>query len=154
MYFSKVILKSSLSQINELEKFIDSIMLNYNIEEQYRGVISVPLVESVKNAIIHGNKNDISKKVIVNMQVKDSKLNFSVEDEGAGYDYSYIVKQSMIQNNVRGLYKIEKLAEDINFEKNGACISYKIDVPFKMMVPSREKLLKNSKADITIEQYV
>ncbi|MBO4581644.1 MAG: ATP-binding protein [Bacteroidales bacterium] len=154
MYFSKVILKSSLSQITELEKFIDSIMLNYNIEEQYRGVISVPLVESVKNAIIHGNKCDIAKKVTVSMQVQNSKLKFSVEDEGEGFDYGTAGKESGIKENKRGLYKIETLAEDVDFEKNGACISYKINVPFRMMVPGRENLLRNVNADILAEQYI
>lgn len=152
MFFSKVILKSTLSQIAELEKFIDSIMLNYNIEEQYRGVISVPLVESVKNAISHGNGNDESKRVTVAMQVQNSKLKFSVEDEGKGFDYQSEMNKSMVEKLGRGLSKVELLTQNVGFEKNGACITYSVDVPFKVMMPQRT--LNNAHSNISVEQYI
>ncbi len=152
MFFSKVILKSTSGQITELEKFIDSIMHNYSIEEQYRGVITVPLVESVKNAISHGNGNDASKRVTVAMQVHNSKLKFSVEDEGKGFDYELEMHKNIAEKTGRGLNKVELLAQNVSFEKNGACITYSVDVPFKVMMPQRT--LSKAHSNISVEQYI
>ena len=91
MFYSQISINSDINNLSELEMFIDEVMDNYHIEEQYYGILSVPLIESTKNAIIHGNKNNVQKKVTISIQKNDKEIQCSVSDEGSGFDYDSII---------------------------------------------------------------
>lgn len=48
---------------------------------------SLMLYEGLTNAIYHGNRNDLSKKVILTLDCDESALTVRIEDEGEGFDY-------------------------------------------------------------------
>ena len=53
---------SEINNINLLENFIDEICDEYRINNTYFGNILISLVETVKNAIIYGNKKILIKR--------------------------------------------------------------------------------------------
>ena len=81
------------------------------------------------NAIVHGNKNDRSKKVFVRAIFKDDQLEFLIEDEGNGFDSGRVVDPTLPENlkkeSGRGIFLIRKLADEVTFSNGGRKIQIK-----------------------------
>jgi serine/threonine-protein kinase RsbW len=124
-------------------------MQHFGIKEDFLGILSVPLNECVKNAVIHGNKCDKTKKVVIEVQLKKSKLCFSVSDEGEGFDYESVMKTTPEQQEKNGLCIVKMLAQNPTFSRNGTQISYTIDVPF-----SCDKNRQNQRAEALLQSQI
>jgi len=145
MFCSKISLQSDLSELSEIEFLAEDIMQQFKIEEDFSGVISVPLYECVKNAIVHGNKCNKDKKVNIETQWEKSKLSFSITDEGQGFDYNSLLQKGIEQRKGNGLLLVEMLTEDLSFSNNGSQVSYKVNVPFSLPIGNeRISVLKQS----------
>lgn len=153
MFYSQMSLQSDLSQLSELDLFLENIMQQCGIKEDFLGIMNVALNECVENAIIHGNKSDINKKVLVEVQLRQSKLLFSVTDEGQGFDYDSFLQQNIEQSQKSGLLTVKMLTENLSFEKNGAQVFYTVDVPFSfsagdkrmdVLQQTKQTIVKNS----------
>jgi serine/threonine-protein kinase RsbW len=148
-------LQSDLSKLSGIELFLESIIQQFGIREDYFGVLSVPLNECVKNAIIHGNKCNENKMVVVEVCFEQSKLLFSITDEGEGFDYSPFLQQDIEQSKNNGLFLVKLLTEELSFAKNGSQVSYKLDVPFAFSVNNKRldilQQLQNVVKDLRME---
>ncbi|HNX06054.1 MAG TPA: ATP-binding protein [Bacteroidales bacterium] len=118
-----LIIKSDIHEITEVEKFVESICDYYNLNDTYFGNIMVALTEAVENAIIHGNKSNPDKKVMIHFDFSQKGIDFTVEDQGAGYDFSAIPDATDAKANPEkkgtGIYLIKTLADDVHFMDNG-----------------------------------
>ena len=117
-------LPSKLESITTVENFIDNLSEKYKFtEETYANVLTC-LSEAVINAIVHGNKLDISKKVYINLEViQNKRLIFTIADEGSGFDYNNLPDPTSPENlenySGRGVYIIKKLADQCIFNTMG-----------------------------------
>ena len=138
MFYTTTEIPSDLSKISEIESFVRCIMQNCKMDMQYFGILCTPLIEAVKNAIIHGNHNDIHKKVKILCQQENEKWTFSVKDEGIGFSYEEYQKQRILGLS-HGLSIISTLCDEIEFQNNGSTIIFTIQLPrLKQEVPQRE----------------
>ena len=80
MFYMQMSLPSEISKLSETEMFLESLMQQFEIKEDFLGIFSVPLNECVKNAIINGNKCDKDKTVLIEVCLEQSKLLFSITD--------------------------------------------------------------------------
>ena len=147
MFYSQLILESDLSQMGKVDAFLESIVQHFGIKDDFAGILNLPLVECVKNAIIHGNKMNKHKTVVVDFQIKESKLSFTVTDEGQGFDYETILTHCDNAPEKNGLFIVNRLAEDIAFSKNGSQVSYKVNVPFSVSSPVNRAAILQQKAE-------
>jgi serine/threonine-protein kinase RsbW len=149
-------LPSEISKLSETEMFLESLMRQFEIKEDFWGILSLPLHECVKNAIVHGNKCNKDKTVLIEVFLEQSKLLFSITDEGQGFDYNSFLQQNMEQSEHNGLFLVSLLTEDLSFAKNGSKISYKVDVPLRVfgndkrinILQQSQTVVKNSQIDI------
>ena len=153
MFYSQISLQSDLSQMSEIDSFLENVMQQCGIKEDFLGIMSVPLMECVENAIIHGNKSEIGKKVLVEVQLKQSKLLFSITDEGQGFDYDSFLQQNIETAQKSGLLTLKMLTEELSFAKKGSQVFYTVDVPFSfsandkridVLQQSQQSVVKNS----------
>lgn len=110
--------------IHLVEKFVEDICDQFNINNTYFGNILIALTEAVNNAIEHGNKKDPSKKVTVLFESKAEGLSFTVCDEGFGFDPNAVPDPTDLKNNPenykgRGIFLIKHLSDKINFKDGG-----------------------------------
>ncbi len=77
---------SEISNIRKIENVIDELSNELGINKDAYGKILVATLEAVNNAIIHGNKTDISKHVNVAFILSNRILNITVRDEGTGFN--------------------------------------------------------------------
>ena len=86
----QLIFPSLPENIHQVEKFVEDICDEYNINNTYFGNILVALTEAVENAIVHGNKNNPAKNVEIIFVSKPEGLSFTIKDEGKGFDINQI----------------------------------------------------------------
>jgi serine/threonine-protein kinase RsbW len=117
-------LPSRLDSLTTVENFVDSLKEHYNIGEDVYGNMLTCLSEATINAIVHGNKEDESKKVYINLEVQQGKrLVFTIADEGDGYDYNHLPDPTAPENienlTGRGVFIIKHLADQCIFNSKG-----------------------------------
>ena len=124
---------SSPDNFKMLYILLDQIRKQVAINDEMLANIELVVGEAINNAIMHGNKGDVSKMVTVNAEiVADNILVVTVADEGAGFCYSAIADPTLpenIQNPTgRGVYLMKQLADLVVFSNNGSTV----EVQFKL----------------------
>src|SRR5476649_2470205 len=79
-------LQSKMESLNALEKLIEDLADKYSIADDTFANMMTCLNEVFINAIVHGNKLQADKKVIVNAEVDNKRIIWTVTDEGPGFD--------------------------------------------------------------------
>lgn len=85
--------------------------------------MKISLTELIVNAILHGNKKDFSKKVIMGHIVDKSKAVISIMDEGSGFNPNIIpdptLPENLIKDCGRGLFIVRHYVDSLIFNDKG-----------------------------------
>jgi serine/threonine-protein kinase RsbW len=123
---------SKIESLRKVEKVIDEISGEFHIAEDLYGNILIAALEAANNAIMHGNKLDESKNVIITFNLNEKKLNVKVDDEGKGFNFKDIPDPTAPENienvNGRGIFLMEKLSDKIEFSRNGATVELEFNL--------------------------
>ena len=118
-----------LSRIDEIETIVVPIlfsMAEHGFDDNTIQKIRVALTELLVNALIHGNKVDDSKNVLVHHSFEHDKIAISVMDEGDGFDIHHIpdptLSENLMKNHGRGLYIVSKYSDKVESNPKGNCI--------------------------------
>jgi serine/threonine-protein kinase RsbW len=117
-------LPSKPESITQLELLIEQIADKHNVSEDTFANMMTCLNEIAINAIVHGNKLDENKKVIVNAEVVDGKrVVWTITDEGDGFDYDHLPDPTAEENlenlTGRGVFIVKQLADQCVFNTKG-----------------------------------
>lgn len=114
---------SKIEKLREVEKVVDEIATKYQLKNELYGNILIAFLEAVNNAIVHGNKQNEEKDVIVNITIEKGELHIVVKDQGKGFDYENVPDPTAPENieNIsgRGIFLMKKLSDKLIFEENG-----------------------------------
>jgi serine/threonine-protein kinase RsbW len=116
-------LPSKPESITLLETLIEQIADKHHVSEDTFANMMTCLNEIAINAIVHGNKLDESKKVIVNAEVDAKRVVWTVTDEGPGFDYDHLPDPTAEENlenlTGRGVFIVKQLADQCIFNSKG-----------------------------------
>ena len=116
-------LPSKPESITQLETLIEHIADKHNVSEDTFANMMTCLNEIAINAIVHGNKLDEGKKVIVNAEVDSKRVVWTVTDEGEGFDYDHLPDPTAEENlenlTGRGVFIVKQLADQCVFNTKG-----------------------------------
>ena len=122
----RIDIESKIDNINEVEKFVDEFSEENQIHSDLYGKILIATVEAVNNSIVHGNKEDVNKRVFLSLHMDEDIVQILVEDQGEGFDYTNLPDPTKPENleNIhgRGIYLIKHLADEVQFYKNGTVV--------------------------------
>lgn len=128
----KLIFKSDIKNINLVERLIDDLSDQYNLQDDIYGKLLLSVVEAVNNAIVHGNKMDFEKDVVLEYSIDEAKIDFIITDKGEGFDYNNIPDPTKPENvektHGRGIFLMNHLADEIEFTKNGSIVKLSYDI--------------------------
>ena len=122
--YKELRIASRLESLTQVERFVEEICDAYYITNSYFGNILLAIEEGVKNAIIHGNKQDPQKDVLVTFTSLANRLCFVISDEGSGFD-TYKVPDPLsaddadIETTGKGIFLIRSLADKMQFNPSG-----------------------------------
>ncbi len=118
--------------VSMVESFIENMGKKIEIEEAVYGNVLVSVTEAVNNAIVHGNKEDKTKKVKLELKKNKKSVRFVVEDEGFGFDHKNIPDPTNPTNidkiKGRGVFLIKSLSDKAKFKDGGRTV----DMLFKL----------------------
>lgn len=81
------------------------------------------IYEMLTNSLLHGNKGDLSKRVIVFYKITLFNATISVMDQGQGFNYHDIpdplLPENRMQDHGRGLYLIRQYMDEVTFNERG-----------------------------------
>ncbi|MDP3467138.1 MAG: ATP-binding protein [Daejeonella sp.] len=117
-------LPSRIDSITIVENFIDELSTKYSFSDELYANVLTCLSEAVINAIVHGNRENLDKKVYINLEViEEKRLIFTISDEGEGFDFNNIPDPTAPDNieklSGRGVFIIKKLADQCIFNSKG-----------------------------------
>ena len=117
-------LPSRIDSITNLENFIDTLREKYNFSDEVYANVLTCLSEATVNAIIHGNKENLNKKVYINLEViEEKRLIFTISDEGNGFNFNSLPDPTAPENlenlTGRGVFIVKRLADQCIFNSRG-----------------------------------
>lgn len=128
----KLTLDSKIENISIIEKTIDEISSEYGLSSELYGNVLVSVIEVSTNAILHGNKLDAKKKVTVDIAIENNVLEFTVQDEGPGFDFTNVPDPTLPENiekpHGRGIFLMNNLADEVSFKNNGSTTTLKFNL--------------------------
>ncbi len=118
---------SSLDFVREALETVEAFFTEFNISKSMSRQNSIVLRELLVNAMQHGHNYNSNLKVHVRVaHIKGKQFKIIVEDKGKGFDYRNI-EQSKLEDvrtiSKRGYVLINKLAEHLEFNENGNCVT-------------------------------
>ncbi len=110
---------SSTDYLNEVESITADIAKSLRFDESAIDDLSISITELFNNAIHHGNKNDISKDVVITYIQDPAFLVISIKDQGSGFQPEKLrdplAPENLLAENGRGIYLVKNLVDDVKF---------------------------------------
>lgn len=128
----QIIIDSDTLKLAEVEDFIQKAFIKYQLPSNQYYKVLLCVKEAVTNSIIHGNKSDSRKKVVVKITKCHNEILVKVMDEGAGFDFEQIkdptASENIKEESGRGIFLIRNLCDELLFKGNGKIIEIKISL--------------------------
>ena len=125
----RMTLPSTPKSIGRVEGFLHKINKKVHLDEIQTHKLMVSLTEAVNNAIIHGNKSDRAKRVLVVCDFQPDLLVITVKDEGKGFKLNSVKnplkKKNLLRTSGRGIFLMRTLMDRVEYEinKTGATVT-------------------------------
>jgi len=110
-------LDSTLRNVDLAERLIRRFCKKVGCNERQENEIGVAVRESVANAVLHGNGSDAAKKVVLAVELRNSHLAISVQDEGKGFDPDSlpdpIDPRNLLREGGRGFFLVKASMDEV-----------------------------------------
>lgn len=117
---------SLVENIRIVESFVDNAKEKYSLDDDLYGNIMIAVIESVNNAIVHGNCINKDKSVSLSVNLNEEHITFTVSDQGAGFDHKNLPDPTAPENiekvGGRGIFLIKNLADEVDFKNDGRTV--------------------------------
>lgn len=112
-------LESSLESVNKAEQAAHELAVKGGFEEEDVDRISMAVREATVNAVLHGNRYDPAKRVLLAFEVNPTALKVSVRDEGNGLDPDGVADplapENLLKQSGRGIFLIRAFMDEVQF---------------------------------------
>jgi serine/threonine-protein kinase RsbW len=110
---------SLLQSLKEIETLTDRVADQYRICEDDRDNIAIAITEVANNAIIHGNKLNYKKTVIISFYFDPPMMSVYIKDEGNGFNPNQLGNpldpENLLKETGRGIFILRSLMDDVQF---------------------------------------
>ncbi len=128
----EMVCPSNQEEIMRIEKFLKHLGTQLRIDDGMMHRLLVSCTEAVNNAIVHGNKSDPDKNVIIRCVVKKKILTVFVIDEGKGFNSESLQdprdEKNLLKENGRGVFLMRSLMDKVKFKrlKSGSFVEMQV----------------------------
>ncbi len=124
MNFSKeLMLASSYAELERVEGLLNQLQQALGFDDDFYARLMLSVSEAATNAVVHGNKLDLSKKVMIQAKANTTILTFTITDEGNGFDPEDIAnpvdEENLLNTSGRGVFLMREYTDEIEFQDNG-----------------------------------
>jgi len=115
-------LSSRFENIEMAQHLCSKLLEGRDVTEETRHWILMALREALANAIKHGNRQDLSKHVQLEMDVVGNTLSISIRDEGQGFDPMAVgdplAPENRLKTSGRGIFYMKTFMDDVRFARH------------------------------------
>jgi serine/threonine-protein kinase RsbW len=115
-------LSSRFENIEMVQHLCSRLLEGRDVPEETRHWILMAVREAVANAIKHGNGQDLSKHVHLEMDVVADTLVISIRDEGGGFDPARVedplAPENRLKTSGRGIFYMKTFMDDVRFRRH------------------------------------
>jgi serine/threonine-protein kinase RsbW len=114
---------SAFEMLDFVQIVTEHLGRSIGLDDDARHWVSVAIRESVINAIKHGNRNDASKRVFVDLETSagQAELAIRVRDEGEGFDpvevADPLAPENLLKSSGRGIFLIRNFMENVELRR-------------------------------------
>lgn len=116
-------LKTEFSSNRNNFRYAEALLYKANEECKLNDIdfknLLIAVSEIVINAIVHGNKEDESKKVEVLIEYDETSMNIKICDEGNGFIATDVsdptLRENILKASGRGIFIIKSLVDDFEY---------------------------------------
>lgn len=105
--------------VPEVEEFFQKIAEELELDEVKQNNLTLSTSEAVSNSIVHGNKMDKNKKVLITVRIDDSKIEVKFKDEGAGFVPDKVpdptAPENILKDSGRGIHIMKSFLEELSY---------------------------------------
>ncbi|MDP7423025.1 MAG: ATP-binding protein [bacterium] len=81
--------------------------------------INLSIDEAIRNAVVHGNRRDPTKRINLSYGVSPSKLEITIEDDGDGFDVDAVLNGKIPNFAGRGILLLRNFMDKVIFNEKG-----------------------------------
>ena len=115
-------LSSRFENIEMVQHLCSKLLEGRDVPEEMRHWILMALREALANAIKHGNQQDTSKHVHLEMDIVGDTLAISIRDEGAGFEPEEVADplapENRLKTSGRGIFYMRTFMDDVRFRRH------------------------------------
>ena len=112
-------INSTIDNIPKAIEFVETEVRKAGLPEEEVANCSIAVSEAITNAVIHGNKLDEKKKVVVRVKRGKNAISMSVEDNGRGFSLSEVKNPLKPENKKkehgRGVFIMNTLSDRVKY---------------------------------------
>jgi serine/threonine-protein kinase RsbW len=117
----RLTLSSTPKSISRVEPFLDKIRVVLKLDDIQLNKLMVSVTEAVNNAIIHGNKRNLEKKVKVMGEILPGWLLVVIADQGRGFDPGQVSnplqEENLLRESGRGIFLMRTLMDKVEIDR-------------------------------------
>ena len=114
-------LSSRFENIEMAQHLCGKLLEGRDVPDETRHWILMALREGLANAIKHGNLQNATKRVDVEMEVLGDTLQIRIRDEGAGFEPQDVADplapENRLKTSGRGIFYMKTFMDDVSFRR-------------------------------------
>ncbi|MBT3268544.1 ATP-binding protein [Candidatus Poribacteria bacterium] len=118
-----LVMPSDIDYVPVLEAVTGKVARDLNFDEDSVELIGVALIEGAMNAIKHGNKYDLTKRVYVTLRIDPVQLLITIKDEGEGFDPGAVANpfegDNLFRDSGRGILMMNAYMDEVSHNEDG-----------------------------------
>jgi serine/threonine-protein kinase RsbW len=118
----EITISSRFENIELVQVIAEHLCENAGVDEDGSHWIGMAVREAVANAIKHGNKLDVKKKVFATFELEEHDLEITISDEGEGFDPSNVSDplnpQNLMKTSGRGIFYMKTFMDQVSYSFN------------------------------------
>ena len=116
---NQISIPSSLDYLKDVDDFVEQKLRRCCLSESELADLAISVTEAVTNAVIHGNKSDLQKRVTITLEIKEPDVTVWVKDQGNGFNPdsvpSPVENENVLKKVGRGIFILKSLMDDVDF---------------------------------------
>ncbi len=114
-------LASTLETVDSAESVVMEVAQNAGFEEEDLHKIGMAVREAMVNAVVHGNRYNLKKKVHLRVDYEESRLIVTIADEGEGFNATELpdplAEENLLRQSGRGLLLIQAFVDEFEMKR-------------------------------------
>jgi serine/threonine-protein kinase RsbW len=115
-------LESRIESIARAAEAAAQVVRRLGLDDQAAFGVDMAVREAVTNAVLHGNRQDETKKVNVIFRGSPAGLEITVRDRGVGFDLSSVPDptdpQNLLKASGRGILFMRTFMDDVEYSRH------------------------------------